>query len=186
MSIRGKSASGFTILLPGSSPPKVLRLSQEVLSVLSALNICSLVLTITGLLKTPIMRRLSARLYSTVPSRAFLDSSLASIQGIVWSIYLLQRDIYCQRTARADENCSSSILTAYSLAVCRHNFCSSSSISSGASGAGSTPLKYLSIMAAVRLKRLPRSFAKSLFMRLISASLVKLPSEPKVISLIRK
>ena len=48
------------------------------------------------------------------------------------------------------------------------------------------PPKYFSHMATVRLSRLPRSFARSLLMRLMRASLVNVPSLPKGISRNRK
>ena len=44
---------------------------------------------------------------------------------------------------------------------------------------GTLPPKYFSTMAVVRLTRLPRSFARSVLMVLMSSSLEKLPSEPK-------
>ena len=48
------------------------------------------------------------------------------------------------------------------------------------------PPKYFSHMATVRLSRLPKSFARSLLMRVIRASLVNMPSLPKGISRSRK
>ena len=48
------------------------------------------------------------------------------------------------------------------------------------------PPKYFSHMATVRDKRLPRSLARSVLMRLISASLVNEPSLPKGTSRSRK
>ena len=60
------------------------------------------------------------------------------------------------------------------------------SSSAGASCAGTVPPKYFSIMLTVRERRLPRSFTRSLFMRVMSASFEKTPSEPNGTSLSRK
>ena len=65
---------------------------------------------------------------------------------------------------------------------------SSSGCSSSPSspGAGTSPPKYFSIMATVRLTRLPRSLARSELMRPSSAAVENSLSEAKLVSRSRK
>ncbi len=125
------------------------------------------------------MRRDSSILYSTAARRPFLLSSLQRIQGAVSSIYLLVRETSFIVSVMAFWNWKASIcastLCFRTLAI----WISSTSMGSVVCSAGSLPSKYFRAMVTVRETRLPRSLARSVLIRLISSSLVKLPSEPK-------
>ena len=74
-------------------------------------------------------------------------------------------------------------MSAVTLAVSSLTMVSSSvSMASVPATLCTVPPKYFSHMATVRLSRLPKSFARSLLMRVIRASLVNMPSLPKGIS----
>ena len=121
--------------------------------------------------------------YETVYSQL---SSFASTQGAVSSIYLLVRETNFQRSVRAVENCMASMLASTRDFVSEASSARLSSKSPAACASGSFPPKYLPTMEEVLESRFPRSFARSEFMRLISASLVKTPSAPKGTSRSRK
>jgi len=66
------------------------------------------------------------------------------------------------------------------------SFPSSSPLSFDGSGSGTTPSLYLVIIVTERLKRLPKSLARSLFILPSKAASEKSPSRPKGTSLKRK
>ena len=97
------------------------------------------------------MRTASARLAITDARRARSASDLASTQGVVSSMYLLQWR-------------NSEITSAQA------------SASAVSPAAGTTPPKYWRIIAAVRETRLPRMLARSVLVRAATASKLMLPS----------
>ena len=112
------------------------------------------------------MRRLSARLYMTVASLSFLASSFASIHGAVTSMYLLHAPMRAHMDSSASGALNSVMYrSTFSGRPSARAIMGSSSSGTGQVGAGTTPPKYLSIMLTVRESRLPRSFARSEFMR---------------------
>ena len=112
------------------------------------------------------MRRLSARLYMTVASLSFFASSFASIHGAVTSMYLLQAPMRAHMDSSASGALNSVMYrSTFSGRPSARAIMGSSSSGTGRAGAGTTPPKYLSIMLIVRESRLPRSFARSEFMR---------------------
>ena len=111
---------------------------------------------------------------------------MASTQGAVSSIYLLARCTTSKMAMRA-VGTSSASMAASTLAGSSLIRPSSSPSTGSATGVLVTvPPKYFSHMATVRDSRLPRSLARSVLMRLMSASLVKAPSLPKGTSRSRK
>ena len=134
------------------------------------------------------MRMDSSRLYITRARRGPLASrSLASTQGLFSSIYLLARPMTAKTSIRAFWKAYFSIWASYFSRRPAPRAASSSSRGSAVWAAGSLPPgKYLPTMDTVRETRLPRSLARSVLMRVIRASLEKLPSEPKGNSRSRK
>ena len=126
------------------------------------------------------MRMVSSRLYSTFARRGLPSSLLASTQGAFSSIYLLAREMTLKTSARAFWKAYFSICSSYlsrredTMAISSASFSSSAVCTTGRRSP-----KYFCAMATVRETRLPRSLARSTLMVLISASLEKLPSEPK-------
>ena len=126
-----------------------------------------------------LMRRHSSRLYRTLARRAFLLSSLASCQGAVSSMYLFARWMSLKTSSSARWSWNLSICCSYLSRLVRASSLSSSSRASASRSVGRVPPKYFSTIAVVRETRLPKSFARSVFMVEMSSSLEKLPSEPK-------
>ena len=127
-----------------------------------------------GPISTAANRTHSARVSITFASRSFFSGSLPRTQGWVRSIYLLHSPMTFHTSARAWENCSLSICSSTSFGRAAQCSCRgvSSSASTASVQAGRMPSKYFSIIATVRLTRLPRSFARSAFMRVRKDSLV--------------
>ena len=150
----------------------------------------------TGAMRVATVRIPSNRLYITRSRRGRLASSLASVQGVVSSIYLLQCEMSSQISLRAAANLYSS-MRAWVLVVV-----SAMRVKSGRSCSGlqdlsafacegvqlshlrdgwlheTVPEKYFSVMAVVRETRLPRSLARSRLRRFRNCSAENLPSSP--------
>ena len=176
-SIRANRISGFaSTVCPHSKLPNSSRLSAERSDVLNSSRIFSAVSGIKLLSKTAAIRMLSNRLYNTVAKRSFLLSSLPNTQGVVSSIYLLQRFNKVKISSMASPTCNVSIFLATRFGVSNAKSISSLSISSRSNGLEITPLKYLFCIEIVRFTRFPKTFAKSEFIRSTIKSQVIVPS----------
>ena len=178
-SMRGKRASPFCTLVPAGSLPKELRESQ-VLRASSLTPSCSKiragVLGMKGWISTATKRTHSARVSSTAASSSRFSGSRPRTQGWVRSMYLLHSPTTFQISARAWLNWSLSICSSTSLGSWTQCWRRETPVGSFSSmplnPSGVTPSKYFSIMATVRDTRLPRSLARSAFMRVRKLSLV--------------
>ena len=101
------------------------------------------------------MTTLSARLYKTVARRSFFSGSLASSQGAVSSMYLLQRRRKEKISPSASETLNSSIRAVTLPQRETAAAFSSASIGSAAPASRSSPPKYWRAIADVRETRLP-------------------------------
>src|SRR4030067_764534 len=134
-----------------------------------------------------IMSNPSAKLKSTAASRSFFDASLASAQGADSSIYLLAEPITSHTALNALLYSSLSMKPAtFPLRLSAESLIVMSRAVADAEEDGIVPSKYFSIIEMVLLRRFPRSFARSLFILRIMASLEKSPSSPNVTSRMRK
>ena len=124
----------------------------------------------------------STRLYSTSDRRSFLVSSLARAQGMVSSIYLLQRLNRLKISVMASATRRSSILASTLSTTALDIAFSSSSTGSVTPVLLTTPSKYLFDMEIVRLTRLPKVLASSEFILSTISSQVITPSFSKGIS----
>ena len=133
---------------------------------------------ITGLTRTEIIRNDSIKLYKTVRNRPTQSASLAKTHGTVSSIYLLLRLIRPQISFKASSIFISSISASNLRTVSTANAANSSSTASLSVGPATTPSSYFSTIAKVRCNKLPKSLAKSAFIRLIKVGKEKFPSCP--------
>ena len=186
--MRGNSASPLCTVNGSGRPPNRPSVSKRMLSAVrpSCCAILGVVLGKNGVSSTAATRSTSHRLYSTAARRGRLASSFASTQGAVSSMYLLARWMTLKISASAFGTCRTSMHAVTFAGRASTMAASSSSSGSALRWAGRVPPKYFSIIATLRESRLPRSLARSALIRLISASLEKIPSLPNGISRRRK
>ena len=182
-SILGNKASPFLTSVPGVVPSNPDNESQVVVVIFNWVFIFSLVLGKNADNNTDANLKLSAKLYKTVPNLSFFSSSLANIQGVVSSIYLLALPISANISSKASGILKLSIAFVTLTGVSKAKLINSLSISSLAVGAGITPPKYFSIIATVLDNKLPRSLQRSELIFFINISLLNNPSAPNGISL---
>ena len=142
-SILGNITSPLTTLSPATVPLNSFKLSQVVTLVFNWAFIFTLVSVKNGEIITETNLKVSNKLYKTVPSLSFFSSSLASIQGVVSSIYLLALLIKVHMLSNASGIFNASILASTFPGVDKAKFINSSSIASLHVGAWITPSKYL-------------------------------------------
>ena len=105
------------------------------------------------------------RFQSTVERRSFLDSSFPSTQGVVSSIYLLQRLNRLKISVIASATRRSAILASTALEAFSTTAFSSASTSSTTPLSSTVPPKYLFVIETVLFTRFPSVFARSEFRR---------------------
>ena len=125
---------------------------------------------------------LFTRLYNTSDRRGMVASSLARIQGVVSSMYLLQRLNRLKISVIASATRSSAILATTLSFASIATLARSSSTGSITPVRLTTPPKYLLLMEMVRFTRFPMVFARSELMRSTRRSQEITPSFSKGIS----
>ena len=173
LSRRGNRTSPLCTVTFAGRTPNLPKLSYLMSS--SEAPICSkalgIIVGINGSSSAAHILMVSKRLYKTVASLADFAGSFANIQGAVSSIYLLARDTTVIISVRAKESLVSSIYfstAGASFSAIALRFASNSPSSRSV---GNVPSKYFTAIATVLETRLPKSLARSEFMRFIIISL---------------
>ena len=169
--------SGFSVtFVPDTYLSKVSNSSISRRGAFSCAAILSAVSGINGASRLAPIMMLSVRLYITSARRGFVSSLFARVQGIVSSIYLLQRLNRVKISVRASATRSLSIFSAVFFTAPSTTAFRSSSTGSVTPLASTTPPKYLLLMEIVRFTRLPSTFARSEFIRSTISSQLITPS----------
>ena len=161
-----KRISGFSVTLPS---PSCARIFSDVSG-------------IKGSSAAAPALMLSIRLKSTVSRRSLFTSSFARAQGMVSSMYLLQRLNRVKISVMASATRRSSILLSTAFGMFSVTAFRSASTSPDTPLSVTVPPKYLFVMEIVRFTRFPRVFARSEFILSTISSQEITPSLSKGIS----